>query len=321
VLPLLIPLLLARGDRPPADALPPDFGSAAPASLFEPGAAPPPPDARVLALGRALFFEPALSRDGTVACASCHDPAHGFAEPAPLSRGVGGAAPERHTPSLFNRGLGRAFSWTGRAATLREQVLLPIANPREMDLALDAALARLRADARYAPAFEAAFGRPATQDDLGAALSGFVARIWIGDSPVDRFQAGDFAALDERERAGLWLFESKAGCWRCHAGRNYTDEAFHATGVGAVGGVALPGRAEVTGRAEDRGRFKTPTLRGLARTAPYLHDGSAATLEDVVAFYRRGGGAIPERDPLLRPLELDDAEAASLAAFLRALSR
>jgi cytochrome c peroxidase len=313
--------LLGGAEAAPVDRLPPDFGRAPPAGLYDEGHAPPPLDERRHALGRALFFDPALSRDRTIACASCHDPAHGFADPRPRSLGIGGATTERHAPSLFNRGLGRHFSWTGRAATLAEQVLLPIEHPREMGLALDELAQRLRADARHGPAFGGAFGRPATIEDVGVALASFVERVWIGDSPVDRFQAADFSALTAEERSGLWLYEGKAGCWRCHAGRNYTDERFHATGVGALDGVAEPGRAEITGDARERGAFKTPTLRGVALTAPYMHDGSLATLEEVVTFYARGGNAIPERDPDLHAFELSEQEAASLVAFLKALSR
>jgi cytochrome c peroxidase len=308
-------------DALPTDTLPADFGFTAPAGLFDAGAKLPAFDAARFALGRALFFDPVLSFDRSVSCASCHQPDHGFADPRPISLGILGRSAARHTPSLFNRGMGRAFSWAGQAASLHEQVLLPIPNPREMGLALDEIAPRLRADPRHGPAFEAAFGRPATIADTGAALTAFVERIWAGASPIDRFQAGDFDALNDRERAGLWLYESKAGCWRCHAGRNYTDEDFHATGVGAQGGVPQQGRESVTGAESDRGRFKTPTLRGVARTAPYMHDGSLATLEEVVAYSRRGGNAIPQRDERLVALDLSDDEAASLAAFLRALSR
>ncbi len=305
----------------PADTLPADFGLAPPQGLFELDAGPRPLDGARFALGRALFFDPVLSGDRSVSCASCHQPEYGFADPRPLSPGIQGRTAARHTPSLLNRGLGRVFSWTGQAASLHEQVLLPIPNPREMGLPLDEIAPRLRADPRHGPAFEAAFGRPATITDTGAALSAFVERIWIGASPVDRFQAGEFDALDDRERAGLWLYESKAGCWRCHAGRNYTDEEFHATGVGASERVAEPGRADVTSDESDRGRFKTPTLRGVSRTAPYMHDGSLATIEDVIAFYRRGGNDIPQRDAQLVPLDVTEDEAQALAAFLRALSR
>ncbi|MCY2960503.1 MAG: cytochrome-c peroxidase [Planctomycetota bacterium] len=316
-------IALAAGETPrlPIDTLAADFGLVAPPGLHAAGAAPGTPDSARLALGRALFFDPVLSGDRTIACASCHRPDHGFADPVPYSLGVRGQTALRHTPSLLNRGLGEYFSWTGQAMTLREQVLLPIHNQIEMDLGFEEIAPRLRGDPRFGPAFEAAFGRPATITDTGDALATFVERIWIGDSAVDRFQSGDFDALNESERAGLWLYESKAGCWRCHAGRNYTDEDFHATGVGAREGRALPGRFEITGEDSDRGRFKTPTLRGLALTAPYMHDGGLATLEDVVAFYRRGGNPIAERDERLAPLEMTDAEALNLAAFLRALSR
>jgi cytochrome c peroxidase len=305
----------------PRDGLPADFGTAPPAGLYAEGAGPGAPDTRQLALGRALFFDPVLSGDRTVSCASCHQPDHGFADPSPLSIGVRGQRTRLHAPSLWNRGLGTAFSWTGRHERMHEQVLLPIQDPTEMDLAFEEIAPRLRGDPRYGPEFEAAFGRPATIADTGRALSAFVERIWIGASPVDRFQSGEFEALDANARAGLWLYESKAACWRCHSGRNYTDEDFHATGVGAVDGVAQPGRMQVTEDASDRGRFKTPTLRGLTFTAPYMHDGSLATLEDVVEFYRRGGEPIPGRDERMAPLELTDAEAGNLVAFLRALSR
>ncbi len=311
------------GDAPvlPRDTLPADFGLQPPPNLYVEGATPPVFDAPAFALGRALFFDPVLSGDRTVSCASCHQPDHGFADPRPLSIGVRGQTTLLHSPSLLNRGLGAHFSWTGGIARLHDQVLLPIQNSREMDLGFESLAPRLRADPRYGPEFEAVFGRPATIADTGRALTAFVERIWIGASAVDRFQSGEVAALDDRERAGLWIYESKAGCWRCHAGRNYTDEDFHATGIGAVDGIALAGRASVTGDAADRGRFKTPSLRGLAFTAPYMHDGSIETLEDVVAYYRRGGNATAEKDAHVTTLELTDAEARDLVAFLRALSR
>ncbi len=316
-------LALVPGETPPLprDELPSTFGLAAPKGLHPADHTPTTPDPARLALGRALFFDPVLSGDRTVSCASCHQPAHGFADPVPFSLGVRGQRTRVHTPSLFNRDLGEFFSWTGQSVTLHEQVLLPIHSRIEMDLGFEEIAPRLRADPRFGPAFESAFGRPATIADTGAALETFVSRIWIGASAVDRFQAGEFDALDERERAGLWLYESKAGCWRCHSGRNYTDEDFHTTGIGAVDGMAERGRFAITDDSTDRGRFKTPTLRGLLLTAPFMHDGSLASIEDVLAFYRRGGNATPERDEDLRPLELDEAEAANLAAFLRALSR
>ena len=271
-------------------------------------------------LGRRLFFDPILSIDRTVSCASCHDPRHGFASPVARPPGVRGRRAARNAPTLLNRAYGRRHSWDGRAASLEEQVLLPITNPLEMDLPLALALERVRAEADYGAAFETAFGRPPDTAALADALALFIRTLMVGDSPVDRFRAGNAAALTARQKAGLWIFESKGGCWRCHSGDGFTDEAFHNTGVGVVKGVPEDGRVAVTGRPEDHGRFKTPTLRALTLTAPYMHDGSLATLEEVVAFYRRGGGANRWLDPALKPLDLSEREAADLVAFLEALS-
>jgi cytochrome c peroxidase len=318
----LAAVVLAAAQEPapiPADTLPPELPGSAPYGL--PDGFAPPGDERSAALGRRLFFDPLLSQDRTVACASCHVPDHGFADAAPRSLGVRGQRTERNAPTLLNRGLGAHFSWDGRAASLDEQVLLPIENPLEMDLALDLALERLAADPGYAAEFAEVFGAAPARDGLARALSAFVSRLFIGDSAVDRFRGGSFAALTPQARSGLWFYESRGACWRCHSGANFTDEQFHNTGVGAIDGEPEPGRAAITGRPEDRGRFKTPTLRGLAFTAPYMHDGSLATLEDVVAFYRTGGHANAHLDERIQPLVMDDVDAANLVAFLKALSQ
>ena len=284
----------------------------------EPAAVPDPALAR---LGARLFDDRLLSADRSVACASCHKPALGFADSRARSLGVGGRETERNAPTLFNRVLGARFMWDGRAATLEEQALLPIENPLEMGLPLDEAVARLDADATYRAEFQRVLGAPPTRDGLARALAAHVRTLVPGASPVDRFRTGDFGALDDAERAGLWFYESRGGCWRCHGGVNFSDEEFHNTGVGAELATPDPGRAAITGAPEDRGRFKTPTLRGVALTAPYMHDGSLATLEEVVDFYRGGGHANPNLDPLVRPLEMDERDARNLVAFLRALSR
>lgn len=313
--------LQSSGGRLPKDELPADFGTRS-LTLLQ------PPDFRLrtdtpeqIALGRKLYFDPILSIDRSVSCASCHDPAHGFADGEVTSPGVLGGRTERHTPSLLNRGFGLRFSWLGNVETLEAQVLLPIPNEREMGLSLTDAVDRLRADEAYARQFQAAFGARPGMSNLSTALAAFVARIHTDESAVDRFQSGVFDALDDRERAGLWLYESKANCWRCHTGHNYTDESFHATGIGARDGKLERARAAFTDDELDVGRFKTPTLRGLALTAPYMHDGSLATLEDVVAYYRRGAHGVTGLDERIRPLELADDEARSLVAFLHALSR
>jgi cytochrome c peroxidase len=272
-------------------------------------------------LGRRLFFETELSADRSVSCASCHAPERHFADGEALSVGVAGRRTLRNAPSLVNRGFGESFMWDGRVPTLEEQVLMPVVNELEMDLPLEEMVARLEVHPEYPALFAAAFDDGVTEANAARALAQYVRRLVLGDSAVDRFRAGEYDQLSSEERVGLWVFESKGRCWRCHAGANFTDERFHNTGVGVVEGRPEQGRAAVTGRATDRGAFKTPTLRGVARTAPYMHDGSLATLADVVAFYRRGGGANPELDPLVVPLELSDREAAGLVAFLQALSR
>lgn len=275
-----------------------------------------------LALGRRLFFDPILSIDRSTSCASCHQPAHGFASPEALPAGANGARALRNAPTLFNRALGTLHSWDGKARDLKEQVVLPISNPNEMGLPLADALTRLESDVAYGPAFRKQYGGAPTREHLADALASFVDRLAFGDSAVDHFQgAKNRSALSVEERAGLWIYESKGRCWKCHSGPNFADERFHNTGVGAKNGVPEPGRQAVTGRPEDLGGFRTPTLRGLTRTAPYMHDGSLATLEDVVAFYRRGGNRNSHLDPDLKPLDLTDDDARHLVAFLKALSR
>jgi cytochrome c peroxidase len=180
----------------------------------------------------------------------------------------------------------------------------------------------LNASADYKRRFEAAYGVAPDAASLGATLAAFVGRLYLADSPVDRFRIdNDFAALSTPERSGLWFYESRGQCWRCHSGPNFSDESFHNTGVGARDGVPEEGRMAITHDAADRGRFKTPTLRGLVFTAPYMHDGSLAALEDVVKFYRAGARANSDLAPELAPIEMSDDDAKNLAAFLRALSR
>jgi cytochrome c peroxidase len=271
-------------------------------------------------LGRQLFFDPVLSGDGTVSCASCHRPDHGFAGPEPRAVGAGGRRGSRNAPSLLNRAFGTAFFWDGRAASLEEQALHPIESPLELGSTVADAVKRLRAHKEYPAAFRAAFGDGVSAANLARALASFERVLLAGDSRVDRFRAGKFPALTDSERQGLWLFESRGRCWRCHAGQNFSDEVYHNTGVGWGGAPADLGRHAVTRAEADRGRFKTPSLRGVAHTAPYMHDGSLATLEEVVEYYNRGGNKNPHLDPLIQPLGLSKRDVADLVAFLKALS-
>lgn len=263
---------------------------------------PAPEDNRITAerarLGRRLFFDKRLSRDGTVACATCHDPEHGFADAKPLAIGIAGRKGTRRTPTILNRAYGKSFFWDGRTATLEEQVTMPIENPDEMDLKLDSALARIRDS--Y-PAIDRA--------ELARSLATYVRTILAGDAPYDRYARGQRDAMTPEQIAGLKLFRGKAGCTGCHVGPNFTDERFHNTG--------LPGKDR--GR-DGRGEFKTPTLREAANRAPYMHDGSLATLEDVIEHYDKGGEANPHLDPEMHELKLTAEEKRHLLAFLKALS-
>lgn len=272
-------------------------------------------------LGKRLFSETKLSGDGTVSCATCHDAEKNFATHDAKAVGIRQQVGRRNSPSLLNRAFGKVQFWDGRAATLEEQALAPIADPLEMGHSVDKAVAALAGDAAYKERFKTAFG----SDEISAArlaeaLAAFQRSLVLGNSPVDAFVDGDTGKLNEDAKHGLWLFESRGGCWKCHSGKNYSDESFHNTGVSWGAEPLDLGRYEVTKKPADKGKFKTPSLRGVARTAPYMHDGSLKTLEEVVAFYSRGGNKNPNVDSALKPLNLSESEQKDLVAFLKALS-
>jgi cytochrome c peroxidase len=288
--------------------------------LFRPAPLDNPITPEKIALGRDLFRERRLSRDGTLSCAGCHDPSRAFSGSGPVARGVGGARGTRNVPAIVNRAWGAAFFWDGRAATLEDQVRQPILNPSELGSTAEAAEAVARSP-RYVRRFHTAFGTEPTFNDVAHALAAYVRTIVAGDAPYDRYLSGDTGALGREARRGLGLFVGRARCANCHGGPLFSDERFHNTGVAWRGGALVDdGRGGVTGRIEDRGAFKTPSLRELMRTAPYMHDGSLATLADVIGFYDRGGQPNPGLDPGIRPLGLRPSEKQDLEAFLRALT-
>jgi cytochrome c peroxidase len=271
-------------------------------------------------LGRKLFFDPILSGDGTVSCASCHQPERSFAGGSRFAAGIAGKQTTRNAPSLLNRAYGKAFFWDGRETTLEGQALRPIGCPQEMGASVSSAVERLQAHRDYPAQFKAAFPDGITADNLAKALASFERVLLLGNSRVDLFRHGEIAALNPHELHGLWLYESRGRCWRCHSGPNFSDEEFHNTGVSWAKEPLDLGRFAHSRREVDRGRFKTPTLRGVAATAPYMHDGSLPTLEAVVEFYNQGGGKNPRLDPAMAPLGLSKDDEKDLVAFLRALS-
>jgi len=283
-----------------------------------------PPDNPVTsekaALGRRLFEDPRLSVDQSRACSDCHQAERAFSDGRRVAVGVRDQECTRNAPAILNRTYGRTFFWDGRAATLEEQVLLPIQHPLEMDAELPTVVERLRADATCRRQFGDVFGRPPDANALSYALATYVRTILAGASAYDRHEAGDEAALSPEAQLGLRLFRGRARCSRCHSGSNLTDEDFHNTGVSWGRRPYNAGRAVVTGVPEDTGKFKTPTLREIERTAPYMHDGSIDSLEEVVDFYDRGGKDNPFRDDGLRPLRLTGEEKEALLAFLHSLS-
>lgn len=271
-----------------------------------------------VALGRKLFFDPILSGDRTVACASCHHPEKAMAGNEALPRGIGGTPTKRKAPTLMNRAFGTSFFWDGRAGTLEEQALKPIEDPTEMGAKLPEVIGRLKADAGYKAAFQKCFSDGVTKENLAKALASFQRALISGNSPVDKFmQRGERSALTQEQIHGVWLYESKGMCWKCHSGQNFTDDIARNTGVSW--GKGDLGRYAITKKEGDQGRFKTPTLRGVTRSGPYMHDGSLKTLEDVVEFYDKGGTPNPHLDSSLKPLGLTAEEKKSIVAFLKAL--
>ena len=319
--PLVVPLFLALlggvEDAPGASPLRPPLGLDA----LMPVPADNPVTPEKVLLGRRLFNDPVLSADRSVSCATCHVPERSFTDERPKAVGVFGRVGPRRVPKLINRGYGRSFFWDGRIPTLEEQVLQPVINSLEMDMDLAEAVERLVAEPGYSSAFAKAFGREPNRDDLARALASYVRTILSGDSRYDRYLAGEAEALNDLERRGLEVFRGKGNCVTCHLGPNLTDERFHNTGVAfGDGGSGDEGRFEVTGLDRDRGAFKTPTLRNVAQTAPYMHDGSLETLDAVIDDYDKGGAPNPFLDSEITKLGLTVGEKAALAAFLHTLT-
>jgi cytochrome c peroxidase len=296
-----------------------------------------PKPARVR-LGRWLFYDTRLSSDRSLSCATCHRPELAFSETRPVARGIGGRLGRRKTPSIVNlaartelvdavsaRDPGATFFWDGRATSLEQQVLAPIADSREMAFEHPAMVARFSGIEGYRRYFTEAFGSPEiTKERIASGLAEFVRSRRSGNAPYDRWAfGGEATAMSRDAQRGLDLFSFRAACATCHAGFNFSDGRFYNLGVGwdeKTGTFADIGREAVTKDPSDRGKFKVPGLREVDRHAPYMHDGSLATLRDVVEFYNRGGNRNPFQTRRMRPLGLSPSEIDDVVAFLKSLN-
>jgi cytochrome c peroxidase len=287
-------------------------------------------------LGRWLFFDKRLSPDGTVSCATCHRPENGFSEPTPVSTGIRGQKGTRKAPPILNAAwsLYPVFFWDGRAASLQEQAKGPIINPIEMGNTHEKAVATIAAALGYRKYFREAFGDDKVDlDRIVDAIAAYEATRLSGNSAYDRYETGDEKALSPLAAKGRALFFGKGRCNFCHLGPNLADSKFHNLGVGwdpkraktikgkpSKEGFADLGRYAVTKKEEDIGAFKTPTLRDVAKRAPYMHDGSQATLRDVVEHYDKGGNPNPWLSKDIVKLNLTPNEENALVAFMESLN-
>lgn len=272
-------------------------------------------------LGKRLYFDKRLSRDGTVSCATCHAPEKGWTDQAPVSTGIKGQKGGVSAPTVLNAAYMDLQFWDGRAASLEEQAKGPIQNPVEMGFTHEEAVARLKTIRGYAEYFKRAFGDEAIDiDRVAKAIATFERTVLTGNSPYDKWQAGNKEAMSASAARGHDLFHGKANCAICHDGFNFSDSDFHNIGVGMRAKDPNPGRFAQTRNADHTGAFKTPTLRNLKYTAPYMHDGSEPTLEAVVEYYDKGGAANPHLDGRMKPLGLTAREKKDLVEFMNALN-
>ena len=274
-------------------------------------------------LGRLLFFDKRLSANNTIACASCHIPALAFTDGQPVSTGINSQQGGRSAPTAINRGFSTAQFWDGRAGTLEDQSIGPFANLIEHGFTShDELIKKINSIKGYKKLFSDIYGEnKLTKENVGRAIASFQRTLISGNSPFDRFDYdGDQKAISESAKRGKNLFFDKARCNLCHMGTNFSDEKFHNIGIGWDDSDTLDlGRYRVSKNEKDLGAFKTPTLREITKTAPYMHDGRFATLEAVIKHYNEGGVKNPFLDNQIIPLNLSDSEIKDLLSMLRSL--
>lgn len=318
---IVMPLAVAAGviavvgrTKPPAPA------NAAAVLGTVPIPADNPQTPEKVALGKLLFFDPRLSGNNAIACATCHQPAKGLSDGLPRSIGVNGELP-RNAMTLWNVAYMRTIHADGNRASLEEQADKAIPGPA-MGKPYPALVAELGAIPKYRQRFSGVFPDGVTEANIARAIAAFERTLLTFNSPFDRYRAGDKRALSAEQRQGMALFfSSRTGCSSCHAEPLFTDNAWHSLGVPQTGPKPVDnGRGDVTHNAADAGAFKTLTLRNVELTGPYMHDGVFATLDQVVAFYAAGGGPSPNKSPLVKPLDLTAKEQKALVAFLKSLT-
>jgi cytochrome c peroxidase len=272
-------------------------------------------------LGRLLYFDTRLSADGTVSCGTCHVPKLAFTDGRAVSIGIKGLKGSRNAPSVLNRAFSLAQFWDGRALTLESQVLGPMVNPVEMGNTHMATVKTLKAITGYRALFARVFGTEDITIDLVAkAIATFERTIQSGNAPYDRYKAGNPNAMTPQQIHGMNVFIDKTKCDKCHEGINFTSNSYANLGIGMDKPKPDLGRYTVTKDPKDWGAFKTPTLREVEHTAPYMHDGSLKTLEEVVDFYDKGGRPNKNLDERIKKLNLTAVEKKDLVEFLKALS-
>lgn len=274
-------------------------------------------------LGKALFFDPRLSGNGSTSCASCHNPSLGWSDAQKTAIGFGGAVLGRATPTIVNTAFNTQFMWDGRSKSLEDQALGPMKAKDEMNANLPEIIERLGSMPAYRALFARAYpGEPIGEETIAKALAAFERTVISRDSPFDRWVAGDRKALTPQQSRGFRVFSdpARANCASCHSGANFTDNGFHNIGIRSAAATPDLGRYNERKVASMKGAFKTPTLRDIELTAPYFRDGSAATLRAVVDHYVRGGDDRSNLSTEMRPLDLTEQEKEDLVAFMRALT-
>lgn len=290
-----------------------------PEGVPHPKASPATPEK--VALGKALFFDPRLSRSGSVSCATCHNPSLGWSDGLTRAVGFGMVPLPRRTPPVRNLAWGSAFQWDGRADSLEAQARMPITAPDEMNMSMDLVVERLRAVPGYSPLFRDAFGgeEPISARNVTMALATFQRTLVSGEAPFDRWIRGEEEAIGPDARRGFALFTGKANCVACHSGWRFTDDSFHDIGLKAGDDLGR-GKFAPPSVTALRYAFKTPSLRDLRMQGPYMHDGQLGSLDAVIEHYVRGGERRPSLSFEMKPIELSVQERRDLAAFLGSLA-